>query len=88
MRLILNLKVFLKLKRNLSKMLAHDEEITRKMQEDWETEEERKRLAEEEATNAALIQDFNDIKARMEADRLVALRLQEEEREQFTVEKR
>ncbi|GJU19379.1 hypothetical protein Tco_1152721 [Tanacetum coccineum] len=62
------------------KMLAHDEEIARKMQEDWETEEERKRLAEEEATNAALIQDFDDIKARMEADRLLALRLQEEER--------
>ncbi|GJU66729.1 hypothetical protein Tco_1252988 [Tanacetum coccineum] len=68
------------------KMLAHDEEIARKMQEDWETEEERKRLAEEEATNAALIQDFDDIKTRMEADRLLALRLQEEEREQFTVE--
>ncbi|GJU84149.1 hypothetical protein Tco_1291695 [Tanacetum coccineum] len=48
----------------------------------------RKRLAEEEATNAALIQDFDDIKARMEADRLLALRLQEEEREQFTVEER
>ncbi|GJU17944.1 ribonuclease H-like domain-containing protein [Tanacetum coccineum] len=70
------------------KMLAHDEEIARKMQEDWETEEERKRLAEEEATNAALIQDFDDIKARMEADRLLALRLQEEEREQFTMEER
>ncbi|GJZ50718.1 hypothetical protein Tco_0605233 [Tanacetum coccineum] len=70
------------------KQLAHDEEIARKMQEDWETEEERKRLAEEEATNAALIQDFDDIKARMEADRLLALRLQEEEREQFTVEER
>ncbi|GJZ86018.1 putative ribonuclease H-like domain-containing protein [Tanacetum coccineum] len=48
---------------------------------DTESEkEERKRLAEEEATNAALIQDFDDIKARMEADRLLALRLQEEER--------
>ncbi|GKB33470.1 ribonuclease H-like domain-containing protein [Tanacetum coccineum] len=54
------------------KMLAHDEEIARKMQEDWETEEERKRLAEEEATNAALIQDFDNIKVRMEADRLLA----------------
>ncbi|GJZ07455.1 hypothetical protein Tco_0541248 [Tanacetum coccineum] len=63
------------------KMLAHDEEIARKMQEDWEAEAERKRLAEEEATNAALIQDFDDIKARIEADRLLALRLQEEERE-------
>ncbi|GJR87642.1 hypothetical protein Tco_0211653 [Tanacetum coccineum] len=71
------------------KQLARDEEMARKMQEDWETEEERKRLAEEEeATNVALIQDFDNIKARMEADRLLALRLQEEEREQFTVEER
>ncbi|GJW13923.1 hypothetical protein Tco_0018056 [Tanacetum coccineum] len=70
------------------KMLAHDEEIARKVQEDWEAEEEVKKLAEEEATNVALIQDFDDIKARIEADRLLALRLQEEEREQFTMEER
>ncbi|GKF49271.1 hypothetical protein Tco_0142522, partial [Tanacetum coccineum] len=69
-------------------MLAHDEEIPRKMQEDWEAEEESKRLAEEEATNAALIQDFNDIKARIKANRLLSLRLQEGERKQFTVEER
>ncbi|GJY53320.1 putative ribonuclease H-like domain-containing protein [Tanacetum coccineum] len=48
------------------KMLAYDEEIARKVQEDWEAEEEVKKLAEEEATNAALIQDFDDIKARIE----------------------
>ncbi|GJR76150.1 putative ribonuclease H-like domain-containing protein [Tanacetum coccineum] len=70
------------------KMLAHDEEITRKMQEDWEAKKEKKRLAEEKATNAALIQDFNDIKARIKADRLLSLRLQEGERKQFTVEER
>ncbi|GJV90760.1 hypothetical protein Tco_1538573 [Tanacetum coccineum] len=62
------------------KQLARDEEIARKVQEDCEAEEEVKKLAEEEATNAALIQDFDDIKARMEVDRLLALRLQEEER--------
>ncbi|GKC47178.1 hypothetical protein Tco_1064900 [Tanacetum coccineum] len=62
------------------KMLAHDEEIARKVQEDWEAEEEVKKLAEEEATNAALIQDFDDIKERIKVDRLIALRLQEEER--------
>ncbi|GJT14197.1 hypothetical protein Tco_0861239 [Tanacetum coccineum] len=65
---------------NKFKQLARDEEMARKMQEDWEKEEERKRLAKEEAINAALIQDFDDIKVRMEADRLLALRLQEEER--------
>ncbi|GJY96018.1 hypothetical protein Tco_0512379, partial [Tanacetum coccineum] len=45
-------------------------------------------LAEEEATKPALIQDFNDIQARIEADRLLVARLQEEERETFTVEER
>ncbi|GJT45145.1 hypothetical protein Tco_0953860 [Tanacetum coccineum] len=32
------------------KMLAKDEEVARKVQEEWEAEEEKKRLAEEEAT--------------------------------------
>ncbi|GJZ73380.1 hypothetical protein Tco_0637526, partial [Tanacetum coccineum] len=68
--------------------LAKDEEIARKMQEDWEAEEEMKKLAKEEATKAALIQDFDDIQAKIEADRLLAARLQEEEREMFTIEER
>ncbi|GKB92467.1 hypothetical protein Tco_0964739 [Tanacetum coccineum] len=55
--------------------LAKDEEIARKVQEDWEAEEEMKKLVEEEATKAALIQDFDDIQARIEADRLLAARL-------------
>ncbi|GJY47836.1 hypothetical protein Tco_0437792 [Tanacetum coccineum] len=41
----------------------------------------KKLVRRKEATNAALIQDFDDIKARIEADRLLALRLQEEKRE-------
>ncbi|GKF79880.1 hypothetical protein Tco_0235448, partial [Tanacetum coccineum] len=68
------------------KQLASDEEMARKVQEEWESEEERKRLAEEHATNDALIRNYDDIKARIETDRLLAERLQEEEREQFTVE--
>ncbi|GJS26517.1 putative ribonuclease H-like domain-containing protein [Tanacetum coccineum] len=70
------------------KQLASDEEMARKVQEEWEGEEERKRLAEKEATNEALIRNYDDIKARIEADRLLAERLQEQEREQFTVEER
>ncbi|GJY78003.1 hypothetical protein Tco_0483804 [Tanacetum coccineum] len=68
--------------------LAKDEEIARKVQEDWEAEEEIKKLAEEEATKAALIQYFNDIQARIEVDRLLDARLQEKERETFTIEER
>ncbi|GJU31284.1 putative ribonuclease H-like domain-containing protein [Tanacetum coccineum] len=35
------------------KMLANEEEMVRKVQEEWEAEEEKERLAEEEATKAA-----------------------------------
>ncbi|GJV15449.1 hypothetical protein Tco_1360772 [Tanacetum coccineum] len=70
------------------KQLASDEEMARKVQEEWEGEEERNRLAEEKATNDALIRNYDDIKARIEADRLLAEKLQEEEREQFTIEER
>ncbi|GJU34944.1 hypothetical protein Tco_1183298 [Tanacetum coccineum] len=62
--------------------------MARQIQEEWEAEEERNRIAEEEATNEALIKNFDDIKARIEADRNLAERLQEQEREQFTIEER
>ncbi|GJR66024.1 putative ribonuclease H-like domain-containing protein [Tanacetum coccineum] len=70
------------------KQLASDEEMARKMQEEWESEEVRNKIAEEKATNEALIRNFDDIKARIEADRLLAEKLQEQEREQFTIEER
>ncbi|GKC11610.1 hypothetical protein Tco_1008392, partial [Tanacetum coccineum] len=57
------------------KQLESDEEMARKVQEDWEAEEERNRVAEEQATNEALIKDFDDIKARIEADRILAEKL-------------
>ncbi|GJQ93548.1 hypothetical protein Tco_0004687 [Tanacetum coccineum] len=68
--------------------LANDEEIARKVQEEWETEEEKKKLSEEEATKAAHIRDYDDIQARIEAHSILAARLQEEEREKFTIEER
>ncbi|GJX79354.1 hypothetical protein Tco_0327503 [Tanacetum coccineum] len=70
------------------KQLARDKEMARKVQEDWEAEEEVKKLAEEEAIKTALSNEYDFIQARMEADRLLALRLQDEEREKFTVEER
>ncbi|GJT62700.1 ribonuclease H-like domain-containing protein [Tanacetum coccineum] len=70
------------------KQLESDEELARKMQEEWEAEEERNRIAEENAANEELIRDFDDMKARIEADRLLAEKLQEQEREQFTIEER
>ncbi|GJT24203.1 hypothetical protein Tco_0894140 [Tanacetum coccineum] len=70
------------------KQLESDEELARKIQEEWEAEEERNRIAEENAANEVLIRDFDDMKARIEADRLLAEKLQEQEREQFTIEER
>ncbi|GJU31602.1 hypothetical protein Tco_1175191 [Tanacetum coccineum] len=70
------------------KQLESNEELARKVQKEWEAEEERNKIAEEKAANEDLIRDFDDIKARIEADRLLAEKLQEQEREQFTIEER
>ncbi|GJS28828.1 hypothetical protein Tco_0489448 [Tanacetum coccineum] len=44
------------------KMLANDEEIARKVQEEWEAEEEKKKLAEEEATKATFTNEYDFFK--------------------------
>ncbi|GJY27520.1 hypothetical protein Tco_0403287 [Tanacetum coccineum] len=67
--------------------LERDAEIARKLNEDMQVELERERIEQEEATKAALIRDYDDIQDRIEADRILAARLQEEERESFTVNK-
>ncbi|GJW15649.1 hypothetical protein Tco_0019782 [Tanacetum coccineum] len=59
------------------KQLESDEEMARKIQEEWEGEEERNRIAKEKATNEALIRNLM-IKARIEADRLTCEKLQED----------
>ncbi|GJU18860.1 retrovirus-related pol polyprotein from transposon TNT 1-94 [Tanacetum coccineum] len=43
------------------KQLARDEEMARKVQEDWEAEEEVKKLAEAEATKAALSNEYPNL---------------------------
>ncbi|GKG38609.1 hypothetical protein Tco_0460321, partial [Tanacetum coccineum] len=47
------------------KQLKSDEVMARKIQEEWEAEKVRNKIAEEEATNEALIKNFDDIKARI-----------------------
>ncbi|GJX54623.1 hypothetical protein Tco_0282992 [Tanacetum coccineum] len=49
-------------------MLSNDEEMARKVQEEWEAEEEKKRLAEEEATKATFTNKYDFIQARLNAD--------------------
>ncbi|GJT66157.1 hypothetical protein Tco_1017637 [Tanacetum coccineum] len=68
--------------------LARDEEVARKVQEDCEAEEEVKKLAKEEATKAALSNEYDFIQARLNAYKILAKKLQEEEREMYTIEQR
>ncbi|GJT46245.1 hypothetical protein Tco_0954960 [Tanacetum coccineum] len=70
------------------KQLESDEEMARKIQEEWAEEEVRNKITEEKATNEALIKNFDDIKVRIEADIILAEKLQEQEREQFIIEER
>ncbi|GJU68946.1 hypothetical protein Tco_1255205 [Tanacetum coccineum] len=53
-----------------------------------EAEKEKKKLAKEEATMAAFTNEYDYIQARLNADKILAEKLQEEEREKFTIEQR
>ncbi|GJW94584.1 putative ribonuclease H-like domain-containing protein, partial [Tanacetum coccineum] len=68
--------------------ITNDEEVSRKVLEEWEAEEEKKKLAEEEDTKAAFTNKYDYIQARLNADEILAEKLQEEEREKFTIEQR
>ncbi|GJU90744.1 hypothetical protein Tco_1303167 [Tanacetum coccineum] len=68
--------------------LAMDKEFAIQANAELQAELERERVAAEEATQAALASEFDEIQARINADTLLAKRLQEAEREQFTVEQR
>ncbi|GJY13578.1 hypothetical protein Tco_0382887 [Tanacetum coccineum] len=66
-----------------------DEELAMRLHEEEKAELEimqRERATKEEASNAALTIEFDDVQARIDADALLAARLQEEEREQFSID--
>ncbi|GJV10911.1 hypothetical protein Tco_1352452 [Tanacetum coccineum] len=69
-------------------MLVNDKEMAKKVQEEWEAEEEKKRLAEEEATKIAFANEYGFIQARFNTDKILAEKLQEEDREKFTIKER
>nr|GEX01241.1 hypothetical protein [Tanacetum cinerariifolium] len=68
-----------------------DKEIAQRLFEEDQAQFEkeqriaREKAAEQEAKDAAIIEQMKDVQARMDADVLLAERLQEEEREQFTI---
>ncbi|GJS86698.1 hypothetical protein Tco_0769334 [Tanacetum coccineum] len=65
-----------------------EEEDETESEDDDIPQDERNKIAEEQATNEALIKDFDDIKARIEADRILAEKLQEQDRGAVTIEER
>ncbi|GJV15002.1 hypothetical protein Tco_1360325, partial [Tanacetum coccineum] len=76
-------------KNHIKAQIQRDAEIAQRLFEEEKTALEimqRDRAAQEEASNAALTTEFDDVQARMDADALLAARLQEEEREQFSID--
>ncbi|GJV26602.1 hypothetical protein Tco_1379297 [Tanacetum coccineum] len=68
------------------KQLENDEELARKVQEEWEAEEEKNKIAEEEAANEALIKNFDDVKARIEQTEYLTEKLKSRTRP-FSIER-
>ncbi|GJW40388.1 hypothetical protein Tco_0066233 [Tanacetum coccineum] len=76
-------------KNPIKAQIQRDAEIAQRLHEEEKDELERmqrERATQEEASNASLIAEFDNVQARMEADVLLAARLQEKEREQFSID--
>ncbi|GKC03528.1 hypothetical protein Tco_0995138 [Tanacetum coccineum] len=71
--------------------IALDEELALKLHAEEQAELERmqkERVAQEEASRAAIIEELDSIQAMIEADEQLAARLQAEEQEQFSIEEK
>ncbi|GJV19985.1 copia protein [Tanacetum coccineum] len=68
--------------------IARDVEIARQLQVDLQAEVERERQKEEEASKAAIAETYDEVQAGIDADALFAAKLQQEEREEYTIEER
>ncbi|GKD30273.1 hypothetical protein Tco_1241051 [Tanacetum coccineum] len=68
-----------------------DKELAQRLHEEELAELDRaqkEKQKQEEATNAALAEEFDEIQARMDADHELAVRLTHEEQEKYTIEER
>ncbi|GJY16371.1 hypothetical protein Tco_0386793 [Tanacetum coccineum] len=68
--------------------IARDAEIARQLQVDLQAELKRERQREKEASKAAIAETYDEVQARINADALFAAKLQQEEREEYTIEER
>ncbi|GJR99224.1 hypothetical protein Tco_0315733 [Tanacetum coccineum] len=81
-------------KNPIKAQIQRDAEIAQRLFEEEQAQFEREqriareRAAEQEAKDVALIEQIEDIQARMDANELLIERLQQEEREQFTIEEK
>ncbi|GJW52042.1 hypothetical protein Tco_0093393 [Tanacetum coccineum] len=68
--------------------IARDAEIARKLQVDLQAKVERERQREEQASKAAMAEMYDEVQAGIDADELFVAKLQQEEREEYTIEER
>ncbi|GJS30625.1 retrovirus-related pol polyprotein from transposon TNT 1-94 [Tanacetum coccineum] len=66
--------------------IEYDADVAQRLQAELDKEARLEREREEEASNAALIEEWDSIEARIDVDAQLAERLQAEEREQMSVE--
>ncbi|GJS80940.1 hypothetical protein Tco_0747481 [Tanacetum coccineum] len=68
--------------------IARDAEIARQLQVDLQAEVERERQREEEASKAAIAETYNEVQEGIDVDALFVGKLQQEEREEYTIKER
>ncbi|GJY73056.1 putative ribonuclease H-like domain-containing protein [Tanacetum coccineum] len=68
--------------------IARDAEIARQLQVDLQAEVERERQREKESSKAAIVETYDEVQARIDTDALFSAKLQQEEREEYTIEER
>ncbi|GJV01851.1 putative ribonuclease H-like domain-containing protein [Tanacetum coccineum] len=65
--------------------ITRDEELARQLEADLKAEVEKERKREEEASKAAIAEMYDEVQAGIDADALFAAKLQQEEREEYTL---
>ncbi|GJT76145.1 hypothetical protein Tco_1042870 [Tanacetum coccineum] len=68
--------------------IEYDADVAQRLQAELDEEARLEREREEEASKAANISEWDDVQAMMDADYELATKLQEQDREEFTIEER
>ncbi|GKE18453.1 hypothetical protein Tco_1426030, partial [Tanacetum coccineum] len=68
--------------------ITRDEELARQLEADLKAEVEKERNREEEASKAAIAEIYNEVQVGIDVDALFVAKLQQEEREEYTIKER